>query len=161
MGDGNYSPAGNTECMGKDAKRVDSKLNHVFQKLAGKLAPANKKESLAAERPSPKKEKWQVKEWVWGGANDASAWLRTQQRGNTIKFDLELSRGAPSYNSGELSGEFSLNHRIGIYHSDQFGDCTIVFAFFEDTVQIEQLAGEGYVCGFGGGLVARYVLSPK
>ncbi len=97
--------------------------------------------------------------WEWRGANEAGAWLQTEQENDVVRFSLEVNRGGPSFNSGAVSGEFYLRHHIGIFRTEELPECTLVFAFVGDAVQIEQL-GRDYTCGFGFGVVARHLLNP-
>lgn len=99
-------------------------------------------------------------DWQWSGAAESAASLHTERSGNRIRFDLELNRGAPSYNSGIASGEFTLNDYLGIYQTPDYPKCVLVFVFLEDAVQIGQV-GSGADCGFGYGVMARQVLRRK
>jgi len=87
--------------------------------------------------------------WSWHEANDAGGWLKTIQSGHTVRFQLELSRGAPSYNMGWVEGEFTLNDNRGTFHSDEFGACELHFSFEEGQVVVEQVADQ---CGYGYGV---------
>ena len=98
--------------------------------------------------------------WEWRGAGEAGAWLRTEKNGSTVRFNLELNRGSPSYNSGIASGEFTLNRHLGIYQTYESPKCVLIFAFVEESVQIEQL-GSDFDCGFGFGVVASHLLTLK
>lgn len=100
------------------------------------------------------------KAWEWRGGIGAGAWLKTERRGNQVRFDLELNRGAPSYNMGLASGEFTLDHHLGLYRSVEYPECTLVFAFVGDTVEIRQL-GSGADCGFGFSVMADHLLTLK
>jgi hypothetical protein len=96
--------------------------------------------------------------WAWRGGIDAGAWLKTERRGNRVRFELELNRGAPSHNSGQASGEFTIRHHLGIYQSDEYPDCVLAFAFVGDTVEIRQ-SGASADCGFGFSVMADHLLT--
>lgn len=100
------------------------------------------------------------KEWEWRGPGEAGAWLQTEKRGSTVSFSLELNRGEPSYNSGVASGQFTLEHHLGIYQPYELPGCVLIFAFFGDEVEIKQV-GSGSDCGFGFGVMASHVLTLK
>ena len=106
------------------------------------------------------KEKPDVKDWEWHGAKESGAWLHTEKRGSKVKFNLELSRGAPSYNSGVMSGEFIVSHGLGTYKPTEFPGCTLTFAFVGRTVKVEQ-SGADFDCGFGYGVMASHLLTLK
>ena len=106
------------------------------------------------------KDKSEVKDWEWRGAGESGAWLHTEKLGTNIQFNLELNRGAPSYNSGVISGEFLIEHHLGFYQPRELPKCTLIFAFVGDTVEIKQL-GSDSDCGFGFGVMASHVLTLK
>ena len=89
--------------------------------------------------------------WSWHEANHAGGWLKTIQSGTTIRFQLELSRGAPSYNMGWVEGEFALSGSEGTFHSDAFGTCELHFSFKNKQVVVEEVADQ---CGYGYGVTA-------
>lgn len=98
------------------------------------------------------------KAWEWRGGTEAGAWLKTERRGNRVRFELEINRGAPSYNMGLASGEFTIRHHLGIYQSDEYPDCVLAFAFVGDTVEIRQSSAD---CGFGFSVMADHLLTLK
>jgi len=64
-------------------------------------------------------------------------------------FHLELSLGAPSYNSGEATGQMAIKDGIGTYaQKDDFGDCTLKFKFAPQYVDVTTEPGHEE-CGFG------------
>lgn len=69
----------------------------------------------------------------------------------TALFFLDVSRGAPSYNQGQILGEMTIKDNIGIYDiksEDDFLNCFLKFEFNNKEVKIS--TGEGrYDCGFG------------
>ena len=99
-------------------------------------------------------------DWQWQGPAESAASLHTERSGNRVRFELELNRGAPSYNSGIASGELVLNGHLGIYQPVDYPKCALVFVFLEDAVEIGQV-GSGADCGFGYGVVAGQVLLRK
>jgi hypothetical protein len=70
-------------------------------------------------------------------------------------FYLSLSRGAPSYNSGELSDKMTIKDNAVIYdyYSDEYSNCKLKFEFSQDSVKIttDEKRNE---CGFGFDVVA-------
>jgi hypothetical protein len=45
--------------------------------------------------------------WQWNGRNDSGMLLKTLRVDNKVRFQLEVARGAPSYDSGSVEGEFT------------------------------------------------------
>lgn len=105
-------------------------------------------------------EKIESTKWEWLGANESGAWLQTEKSGSTVSFSLEVNRGSPSYNSGVASGEFIVDKHLGVYQTDDFPKCTLIFAFVGDLVEIKQL-GSDSDCGFGFGVMADHILTLK
>jgi len=70
-------------------------------------------------------------------------------------FYLSLSRGAPSYNSGELWDKMTIKDNAVIYdyYSDEYSNCKLKFEFSPGSVKIttDEKRNE---CGFGFGVVA-------
>ncbi len=74
---------------------------------------------------------------------------------STYLFYLELGRGAPSYNSGAMVGEFTLGANNTAHYEliDAANRCRLSFLFQETSVQISSHeAANG--CGFGFGVSA-------
>ena len=75
---------------------------------------------------------------------------------NSALFFLDICKGAPSYNLGQLFGEIVFKDGIGIYDSRKYSkhlNCYLKFEFKETTVLItthENCLG----CGFGNGVQA-------
>lgn len=87
--------------------------------------------------------------WEYHGPAESGMWLKTEQHGKDVRFQLELQRGAPSYNSGWIEGEFQLHGTQGVFSSDlDSGRCDISFRFSQKYVEISQ-DNNGYQCGFG------------
>jgi hypothetical protein len=87
--------------------------------------------------------------WAYQGPAESGLWLDTLQVGNKVRFQLELSRGAPSYNSGSLEGEFELNGASGVFETREYGTCRIKFEFKAASVKIMEAEEEEQKCGFG------------
>jgi hypothetical protein len=98
--------------------------------------------------------------WNYDGKNESSMFLKTVQTGNIVRFQLELQRGAPSYNSGWIEGQFELHGNIGAYRSGDNGSCEIDFTFSRFTVQIEESDARSG-CGFGYNVFAYGTLRRK
>ncbi len=110
--------------------------------------------------PALGKDKAEIKDWEWRGAKESGAWLHTERRGSELKFSLELNRGAPSYNSGEMSGELIVKNDLAIYQPSELPRCTMTFAFTGRTVKVQQ-SGSDSDCGFGYGVMADHILTLK
>lgn len=68
--------------------------------------------------------------WEYHGPAESGMWLKTEQHGKNVRFQLELQRGAPSYNSGWIEGEFQLQGTEGVFSADaDSGRCEIRFQF--------------------------------
>src|SRR4051812_22646841 len=76
--------------------------------------------------------------WEYRGPSESGMWLKSQQVGNRVRFQLELARGAPSYNSGWIQGEFDLNGASGIFQTAEYGTCEITFEFTGNSVRIRE-----------------------
>ena len=91
--------------------------------------------------------------WAYSGPSDTGMLLKTVQRGSTVQFQLELQRGAPSYHSGWIDGQFELNGASGTFQSTEYGTCEINFTFSQSSVQIGESEDKND-CGFGFGVHA-------
>lgn len=67
-------------------------------------------------------------------------------------FFLSVSRGAPSYNSGQMFGEMKIEDNIGTYADPDF-NCLLKFEFDSNQL-IVSYGGEQNDCGFGNGVYA-------
>jgi hypothetical protein len=96
--------------------------------------------------------------WEQRGQNESGLWLVTEQIKNTVKFEIALSRGAPSYNSGWIQGEVELKGNLGHFNKiTESGVCEISFRFEAKQVELKQ-EGDYRGCGFGYGVHADGVL---
>jgi len=96
--------------------------------------------------------------WEMHGPAESGAWLKTRQSDRVVRFQLELTRGAPSYNSGWIEGEFNLSGDVGVFRRQtESGLCEIGFQFESKRVTLRQM---GYVqgCSFGANVYAHGVL---
>jgi hypothetical protein len=76
-------------------------------------------------------------------------------------FNLDLNRGAPSYNMGWLSGEIIIKNNIGIFKSEDVDyPCALNFEFHPDSLLITYEKGQDD-CGFGHGVFADYTYLRK
>ena len=99
--------------------------------------------------------------WQYGSPKKGGVWLKTQQKGDVIAFQLEASRGAPSYNSGEIEGEFALRGNAGTFKQiTDYGACEIAFVFSAKAVELKQI-GSADACGFGYGVHVSGMLKRK
>lgn len=96
--------------------------------------------------------------WEQLGQNESGLWLDTEQNKNTVKFQLEVSKGAPSYNSGWIQGEVELKNNVGHFRKSMgSGLCEISFHFKTKSVELKQ-SGDYSGCGFGYSVFAIGVL---
>lgn len=89
--------------------------------------------------------------WAWTGPKESGGYLLTILKKNKVQFQLELQRGAPSYNSGFIKGEFELQGNKGTFRTDEFGPCDISFEIRKNEIVITQPANKAD-CGFGYGV---------
>ena len=68
--------------------------------------------------------------------------------------------GAPTYNTGELSGALEIANDKGVFKSSEFGDCILEFVFADNSVKISQQEG-GYECSFGNGVYVNNTFVSK
>jgi len=69
--------------------------------------------------------------------------------GNAALFSLELSRGAPSYNSGRLEGRMTIKDNLGTYEEiNEYNNCVLKFKFASRQLEITIEDGHSD-CGFG------------
>jgi len=104
--------------------------------------------------------------YSWYAANDRGCVLQvthwqTLEPFQPADFNLSCSRGGPSYNSGEMSGQMMLGSELGVYAYTELlwlggKPCYLVFQFSEDTVEVRQI-GTDSDCGFGFGVYASGV----
>ena len=86
--------------------------------------------------------------WEYRGPADSGMWLKTEQVGHKVRFQLELARGAPSYNSGWIEGAFEVHDASGVFRTNQYGVCEITFEFARSSVRITESENR-QECGFG------------
>lgn len=98
--------------------------------------------------------------WSWSGENESGGYLATIQTKSKVRFELEIMRGAPSYNHGLIEGEFDISGNKGVFQSTDFGSCEIFFDFQKTKVVLTQ-PSEKTDCGFGYGVYpdGSYILS--
>ena len=96
---------------------------------------------------------------TWGSSDreGSGGRLLTKQDGGKVEFELECWRGAPSYNSGRVSGEFLLSNNRGVFRWDDKENrivCELEFVFSADSVAVRYL-NESWKCGFGANVSAE------
>ncbi len=99
--------------------------------------------------------------WEYHGPAESGVWLMTVQSGKQVRFQLEIARGAPSYNTGWIEGEFELLGNAGTFraHTDG-GLCEIAFHFTARDVKLNQ-SGDAGGCEFGHNVFAEGTLKRK
>lgn len=96
--------------------------------------------------------------WEYAGPAESGLWLMTEQTGDAVRFQLEISRGSPSYNSGWIEGEVVLRQNAGHFRRvTDSGVCEISFRFQSKSVELRQ-TGDHLGCGFGHNVFASGVL---
>ena len=74
---------------------------------------------------------------------------------STLLFYLELSRGAPSYNSGSIIGQMKISSpgkaSFTMIKENNLINCNMSFEFAADSVYIHTI-NNGYDCGYGHGV---------
>jgi len=74
--------------------------------------------------------------------------------GNAALFFLDLSRGAPSYNSGRLEGRMTIKDNFGTYEEiNEYNNCILKFKFASQQLEITTEDRHSN-CGFGGNVNA-------
>ena len=77
-----------------------------------------------------------------------------------LKFELDLSNGAPSYHSGTITGTMELDGNTAVFTTREFVmqegqvPCAISFLFQGDQIIVDQEQGSDMSCGFGQGVIA-------
>ena len=75
-----------------------------------------------------------------------------QESDTSLIFNLDLCRGAPSYNLGSQIGRIIKDNNQWIYYvNDDFLNCKLEFIIFRDIIEIKTMEGFGN-CGYGGGV---------
>ena len=75
---------------------------------------------------------------------------------HTILFFMDISRGAPSYNMGNLYGSVKIKSNKGTYYAKyEFNEkpCSFSLFFSGNKLMIETIK-DCYDCGFGGNVIA-------
>ena len=91
--------------------------------------------------------------YVMDLGNEAGGVLTVIQASDSkLKFDLDCTRGVPSYNSGAIQGTITVIDAKATFRTTKYGGkCEINFNFTEDGVYISQI-GSDFDCGFGYGV---------
>jgi hypothetical protein len=107
----------------------------------------------SADQPSYKKKNNHTGTYAMDLGNGAGGMLKIiQGPDNKIFFDLDCSRGAPSYNTGSAQGTIKIKDKTALYRSTEFdGICEFKFTFRNDEVYVSQ-TGSDTDCGFGYGV---------
>jgi hypothetical protein len=93
-------------------------------------------------------------EWERGSPEAGGGRLLTRERGGVVEFQLECWRGAPSHNSGFLSGTLAVAEGKGVFRSQgEDLDCELAFGFSDNKVDVEYVK-DARECGFGQGVSA-------
>ena len=91
--------------------------------------------------------------WKRGDPERGGGQLLTARKGAAVRFQLELWRGKPSYNSGFVEGTFTPAGSKGAFRSQDRGvPCGLEFEFSRTDVVVRQDPAAD--CGFGFGVFA-------
>lgn len=88
---------------------------------------------------------------TWSSENQNDS-LKTIQVGSSVRFELDLSSGAPAYNVGFIEGEFDIHGKSGVFKSAEYEKCKITFTFYPTKVILDSISYND--CGFGHGVYA-------
>jgi len=78
--------------------------------------------------------------------------LKVMPTKDAAEFELDVSRGGPSYNSGFTAGRMVLRSGRWSWETKEYdGLCRLVFTFEQRLVRITQVGDSG-ACGFGYGV---------
>ena len=98
--------------------------------------------------------------WEYQGPAKSGMWLKTRQVGHRVRFQMEIARGEPSFNSGWIEGQFELNGTSGVFETNEHGHCEIKFQFAHSSVHVME-SEEKQECGFGYNVYATGTLNLK
>lgn len=88
--------------------------------------------------------------WERGNPEKGGGVLRIIDEAGVATFQLELWRGAPSYNMGWLEGKLSVKGALASFVKREANStCQIDFAFDGAKATLSQLQGPSVDCGFG------------
>lgn len=97
--------------------------------------------------------------YLWGdqeGEGGGGYLAIEQQDDGSLKFELDITNGAPNYHTGTATGTMPLDGNIATFSTTEFdGDCQITFTFNGTNVDVKQVSGNDFECGFGQGVVAQ------
>jgi hypothetical protein len=97
--------------------------------------------------------------WSKCGPAASGLWLKTIQTGSIVRFQLEISRGAPAHHSGFIEGEFELKGNKGVFLAEEDAhSCEITFIFSAEHVALNESPDKNH-CGFGHGVTASGLLT--
>lgn len=97
--------------------------------------------------------------YLWGdqeGEGGGGYLAIEKQDDGSLKFELDITNGAPNYHTGTATGTMPLDGNVATFETTEFdGDCKITFTFNDNSVEIKQVSGNDFECGFGQGVVAQ------
>lgn len=74
---------------------------------------------------------------------------------STLLFFLDVNRGAPSYNMGQLYGRILVKDNKSVFNEKMLhheNSCKLTFEFKEEILTINYASEHDQECGFGGGV---------
>lgn len=93
--------------------------------------------------------------WERGSPEKGGGILRIIEEARETRFQLELWRGAPSYNMGWLEGKLSVKDaKASFLKRDADGTCKIDFSFDGAKATLRQVESSALECGFGHAVLA-------
>lgn len=100
--------------------------------------------------------------WERGNPEKGGGILRIIEEAGETRFQLELWRGAPSYNMGWLEGKLSVKDaKASFVKREADWICQIDFVFDGTKATLRQVEGTGAGCGFGHAVSADGVFIRK
>jgi hypothetical protein len=78
-----------------------------------------------------------------------------EESDESILFYIDISRGAPSYNMGNLYDRVKIKSNKGVYYfkeGENDKPCSFSFVFTDNKLTIKTI-NDGYDCGFGGNVI--------
>jgi hypothetical protein len=126
--------------------RLPSALALVF--IIPPALPAQGTRPRAAARSAPNAAVTGTYEWHRG--TGAGCMLAVARQGrDSIAFQLECNRGAPSYNSGFVDGVIPLRDGVAIFRTSEYRNLCELRIRFRGRMATVTQTGEDVDCGFG------------
>ena len=143
----------NMMVLDKNAKVVIERTNQLFHAQSNDYSPENYPVTLTGfydlESKTEKKG-----EDIFGYMGQV---IVKSLGNNKIAINLNVNRGAPSYNMGILVDTLEVKNNQAIYETKEESDgpCRLIFTFYKRGVKINHMAEDyNFSCGFGHAVIA-------